>query len=38
MHYYAPYKGQVSVDDFEKFYKKDKTLFEKKAADEKLYQ
>jgi hypothetical protein len=38
MHYYAPYIGQVSVDDFEKFYKKDKTLFEKKAADEKLYQ
>jgi hypothetical protein len=38
MHYYAPYKGQKSADDFIKFYKLDKTLFEKEAAKEKLYQ
>ncbi|RZJ39840.1 MAG: beta-mannosidase, partial [Chryseobacterium sp.] len=29
MHYYAPYKGQVSEKDFIDFYKLDKTLFEK---------
>jgi mannan endo-1,4-beta-mannosidase len=37
MHYYAPYKGQVSENDFIKFYKLDNTLFEKDAAKEKLY-
>lgn len=26
-HYYAPYPGQVSADDFTEFYKKQKTLF-----------
>lgn len=26
-HYYAPYPGQVSADDFVEFYKKQKTLF-----------
>lgn len=29
MHYYAPYPGQVSENDFINFYKMDKTLFEK---------
>ena len=38
MHYYAPYKGQVSENDFIKFYKVDKTLFEKDVAKIKLYQ
>lgn len=26
-HYYAPYPGQVSADDFVKFYREPKTLF-----------
>jgi mannan endo-1,4-beta-mannosidase len=38
MHYYAPYKGQVSEQDFIKFYDADRTLFEKDAAKENLYQ
>jgi mannan endo-1,4-beta-mannosidase len=38
MHYYAPYKGQVSEPDFIKFYNKDNTLFEKDALAAKLYQ
>lgn len=29
MHYYAPYPGQVSADDFVNFYKMNSTLFEK---------
>jgi len=37
MHYYAPYKGQVSAADFIKFYSLDNTLFERDAAKEKLY-
>ncbi|MFY7839790.1 MAG: glycoside hydrolase family 26 protein [Lacibacter sp.] len=37
MHYYAPYKGQLSATDFTKFYQHNKTLFEKEAAKEKLY-
>ncbi|MGE5522039.1 MAG: glycosyl hydrolase [Candidatus Dadabacteria bacterium] len=37
MHYYAPYKGQVSAADFQKFYNHPKTLFEKDVAKEKLY-
>ncbi|TRX25196.1 beta-mannosidase [Flavobacterium franklandianum] len=37
MHYYAPYKGQVSEKDFVDFYKLDQILFEKEAAKEKLY-
>lgn len=28
-HYYVPYPGQVSAEDFVKFYKKPKTLFNK---------
>jgi len=37
MHYYAPYKGQTSANDFISFYKLDKTLFEKDVAKENLY-
>ncbi|MDQ5930606.1 MAG: mannan endo,4-beta-mannosidase [Bacteroidota bacterium] len=29
MHYYAPYKGQTSAEDFKKFYKLPETFFEK---------
>ena len=32
MHYYAPFKGQVSEKDFVDFYNLDKILFEKDAA------
>jgi mannan endo-1,4-beta-mannosidase len=38
MHYYAPFKGQVSAEDFKSFYNRDKTLFERDVAAEKLYQ
>ena len=38
MHYYAPYTGHPSVPDFIQFYQHKKTLFEKDAAAEKLYQ
>ncbi len=34
-HYYAPYPGQVSAEDFVEFYKNPKTLF---ASDVNLYQ
>lgn len=37
MHYYAPYKGQVSEADFVKFYNMERTLFEKEVANENLY-
>lgn len=37
MHYYAPYKGQVSAADFMKFYQLERTLFEKDVAEKKLY-
>lgn len=38
MHYYAPYKGQLSAEDFKKFYSDKRTMFEKDAALKKLYQ
>lgn len=38
MHYYAPYKGQVSVADFIRFYELDNTLFEKDVKKENVYQ
>ena len=38
MHYYAPYSGQVSEEDFRKFYELPVTLFEKDVSAEKLYQ
>ncbi|MDV6166896.1 glycosyl hydrolase [Flavobacterium sp. DG1-102-2] len=37
MHYYAPYKGQQSADDFVKFYNKGNTLFQKEVTKLKLY-
>ncbi|MET0466816.1 MAG: glycosyl hydrolase [Chitinophagaceae bacterium] len=37
MHYYAPYKGQVSADDFKKFFDLPNTFFGRDAAGEKLY-
>jgi mannan endo-1,4-beta-mannosidase len=37
MHYYVPYKGQISADDFKKFYNLPQTLFGKDAEAEKLY-
>ena len=37
MHYYAPYKGQVSEKDFVDFYNLDNILFEKDLANEKIY-
>ncbi len=37
MHYYVPFKGQVSEKDFIRFYNDRRTLFEKDAAAEKLY-
>jgi hypothetical protein len=36
--YYVPFKGEKSTADFIKFYDLNKTLFEKDAAKEKLYQ
>jgi mannan endo-1,4-beta-mannosidase len=38
MHYYVPFQGDKSADDFIKFYNLDNTLFEKDAANEKLYE
>ena len=38
MHYYAPYKGQVSQVDFIKFYELINTFFEKDVKAENLYQ
>jgi mannan endo-1,4-beta-mannosidase len=37
MHYYAPYKGQVSEKDFVDFYNLDKILFEKDLAKKNIY-
>ena len=37
MHYYAPYKGHLSENDFIRFYNDERTLFEKDAAKENLY-
>ena len=38
MHFYAPYKGQVSENDFIRFYNLGNTFFEKDIAAMKLYQ
>ncbi len=37
MHYYGPFKGQVSANDFVEFYHLSSTLFEKDVNSEKLY-
>ena len=38
MHYYAPYRGQVSDKDFKKFYQNSTILFEKAIGTKKIYQ
>jgi hypothetical protein len=35
--FYAPYKGQLSANDFVEFYKHEKTLFQKDVAEKNLY-
>jgi len=37
MHYYAPYKNQLSAADFNKFYNDKKIIFGKKIKAENLY-
>lgn len=37
MHYYAPFKGQMSANDFKKFYLNEKIVFEKKLTTKKIY-
>ena len=37
MEFYVPYKEQLSANDFIKFYKLERTLFEKEAMKQKLY-
>lgn len=37
MHYYAPYKGQISAADFKQFYAKKNILFEKETSQQNLY-
>ncbi|HEY9256876.1 glycoside hydrolase family 26 protein [Chitinophaga sp.] len=37
MHYYMPYKGQVSAPDFIEFYKQPQTLFGKDVFEESMY-
>ncbi len=37
MHYYAPYKGQVSEADFLEFYKLERTYFENDISQKKIY-
>lgn len=38
MHYYGPFKGQVSEKDFKNFHQNKKILFEKKLGNKKIYQ
>jgi hypothetical protein len=35
--FYVPFKGQLSADDFKKFYKEPQTLFQKDVTKENLY-
>ncbi len=37
MHYYAPYKGQISEKDFKSFYKQKQMMFEKQLQSKKIY-
>ena len=37
MHYYAPYKGQISANDFIDFYNLKSTFFQKDITKEKIY-
>jgi len=36
--FYAPYKGQLSANDFVEFYKNEKTLFQKDITGKRLYE
>ena len=36
--FYAPYKGQLSANDFVEFYKNEKTLFQRDIAGERVYE
>ena len=36
--FYVPYKGHASADDFKKFFKEEKTLFQKDVTKQNLYQ
>lgn len=38
MHFYGPHKGQVSAEDFIRFYNLEHTFFERDIAGKKLYQ
>ncbi len=38
MHYYGPFKGQISEPDFKKFYQLKKVIFEKTLGSKKIYQ
>lgn len=38
MHYYAPYKGQASEEDFKKMYQSGKIIFEKQLSKKNIYQ
>lgn len=38
MHYYAPFRDQVSANDFKKFYQLENILFEKALKTKKIYQ
>ena len=38
MHYYVPYKGQISEQDFIRFYELDNTFFEKDIKGKMIYQ
>lgn len=38
MHYYAPYKGQISANDFKKFYQNPSILFGKTIQKKNIYQ
>ena len=37
MHYYIPFKGDVSAEDFVRFYNMPQTIFQKEVAGQKLY-
>jgi hypothetical protein len=37
MHYYAPFRGQVSAKDFQEFYKLKRTLFQSDITKQNLY-
>ena len=38
MHYYVPFKGDISEEDFVRFYHLPNTFFQQEAASAKLYE